>query len=122
MVTRDRCDADAVREQSVPLGAPLEIERFRWDRLDGAVNDGVALLALTIGERAIILGQLEDPPDGLAELRAVLMNEHRGGKARGSTPNARSAACQPVSSIRACGSEVRDGLTGRRIYLAASGN
>ena len=26
--------------------------------------------------RAIILAALEDPPEGLAELRAVLMNEH----------------------------------------------
>jgi hypothetical protein len=36
----------------------------------------VVLLALTIDERAIILAALEDPPDGLAELRAVLLNEH----------------------------------------------
>jgi hypothetical protein len=34
-------------------------------------------LALTIDERAIILGALEDPTDGLAELRAVLLNEHQ---------------------------------------------
>ena len=47
------------------------------DRLEQAVDDGVKLLALTIDERAIILAALEDPPDGLAELRAVLMNEHQ---------------------------------------------
>ena len=35
-----------------------------------------ALLALTIDERVIILAALEDPPEGLAELRAVLLNEH----------------------------------------------
>ena len=29
--------------------------------------DGVALLALTIDERAIILAALDDPADGLAE-------------------------------------------------------
>ena len=34
------------------------------------------LLALTIDERAVILDALDDPPDGLAELRGVLMNEH----------------------------------------------
>jgi hypothetical protein len=34
----------------------------------------VVLLALTIDERAIILAALDDPPAGLAELRAVLMN------------------------------------------------
>ena len=49
---------------------------FRLDdlanRLDRAVVDGVALLALTIDARAIILGSLEDPPEGLRELRAVL--------------------------------------------------
>ena len=47
------------------------------DRLKVAVDDGVALLALTIDERAVILDQLEDPPDGLAELRGVLLNEHQ---------------------------------------------
>jgi hypothetical protein len=39
------------------------------DRLDQALGDGVPLLALTIDERAIILATLEDPPEGLAELR-----------------------------------------------------
>jgi hypothetical protein len=47
------------------------------DRLERALEDDVKLLALTIDERAIILGQLEDPPDGLAELRGVLLNEHQ---------------------------------------------
>jgi hypothetical protein len=46
------------------------------DRLAGALND-VALLALTIDERTIILSTLEDPPDGLAELRGVPVNEHQ---------------------------------------------
>jgi hypothetical protein len=46
------------------------------DRLEGALDDGVKLLALTIDERAIILASLEDPPDGLSELRAVLLSEH----------------------------------------------
>jgi len=46
------------------------------DRLEQAVDDDVKLLALTIDERAMILGELEDPPDKLAELRAVLLNEH----------------------------------------------
>ncbi len=38
------------------------------DRLERALDDGLALLALTIDERAIILASLEDPPEGLAEL------------------------------------------------------
>ena len=56
------------------------------DRLDRAVNDGVALLALTIDERAIILSVLEDPPSGLTELRAVLLNEHQWRQAEGLDP------------------------------------
>jgi hypothetical protein len=48
----------------------LTASRVRWD-------DGVALLALTIDERTIILSTLEDPPDGLAELRGVPVNEHQ---------------------------------------------
>ena len=56
------------------------------DRLERAVTDGVNLLALTIDERAIILDQLEDPPDGLAELRAVLLNEHQWRQREGLDP------------------------------------
>jgi hypothetical protein len=43
----------------------------------------VQLVALTIDERAIILAALEDPPDGLAELRAVLVNEHEWRRREG---------------------------------------
>ena len=43
------------------------------DRLDRAVADEVKLLALTLDERAIMLSSLEDPPDQLSELRAVLL-------------------------------------------------
>jgi hypothetical protein len=46
----------------------------------------VVLLALTIDERAIILAALEDPPDGLAELRAVLLNEHEWCQQSGLDP------------------------------------
>jgi hypothetical protein len=45
-------------------------------RLERALEDHVALLALTV-ERSVILSTLDDPPAGLAELRDVLMNEHR---------------------------------------------
>ena len=47
------------------------------DRLEQALDDDVKLLALTIGARAMILATLEDPPDGLAQLRAVLLKEHQ---------------------------------------------
>lgn len=46
------------------------------DRLERGLDDDTKLLALTIDERAIILDALDDPPDGLAELRGVLMNEY----------------------------------------------
>ena len=48
--------------------------------------DGVALVALTIDERAIILAALDDPADGLAELRAVLLNEHEWRQREGLDP------------------------------------
>jgi hypothetical protein len=47
------------------------------DRLEQAiVSDAALVFALTIDEEAIILGVLDDPPDPLAELRAVLANDH----------------------------------------------
>ncbi len=53
------------------------------DRLDRAVIDGVKLIALTIGERAVLLASLEDPPPELTELRAVLLNEHQWRRGEG---------------------------------------
>ena len=47
------------------------------DRLDRALDDQATHFAMTVDDRAIILAALEEPPDGLAELRAVLMNEHQ---------------------------------------------
>ncbi len=45
--------------------------------LKRAVEDEVEVLALTLDERAIMFAALEDPPDDLAELRAVLLANHR---------------------------------------------
>ena len=56
------------------------------DRLDQAVLDGVSLLALTIDERTIILAQLEDPPDDLAELRAFAAERAPVAAARRARP------------------------------------
>ena len=56
------------------------------DRLEQALDDDVKLLALTIGARAIILATLEDPPDGLAQLRAVLLKEHQWRQRTGLDP------------------------------------
>lgn len=47
------------------------------DRLERALRNEVKLLGLEIDERAIVLAALDDPPDGLAEVRGVLMNEHQ---------------------------------------------
>jgi hypothetical protein len=55
-------------------------------RLDDALAADLKLLALTIDERAIILAVLDDPPDGLAELRAVLRNEHQWRQRAGLDP------------------------------------
>ena len=65
------------------------------DRLEVALDDDVKLLALTIDERAVILASLEDPPDGLAELRAVLMNEHEWRQHRAIATSVTSAGQSP---------------------------
>lgn len=45
-----------------------------------AIEDGLEieaqLIALTPSERTAILRVLDDPPDGLAELRGVLLRDH----------------------------------------------
>ena len=47
------------------------------DRLRHEVHtDAAHVLALTTDEEALILAALDDPPDALAELRAVLANDH----------------------------------------------
>ncbi len=45
------------------------------DRLERALADEVKLLALSIEERIRIIFVLDDPPDELAKLRGVLINE-----------------------------------------------
>jgi hypothetical protein len=44
--------------------------------LERALENEVKVLALTIEDRERILRALDDPPDGLAELRGVLVREH----------------------------------------------
>ena len=48
-----------------------------------APRRGRELLALTLDERTIILDFLDDPPEGLVELRAVLPERIRVAAARG---------------------------------------
>ena len=52
------------------------------DRLEAALETDVKLLALTLDERALMLSALEDPPDDLAELRAVLLADHQWRRGR----------------------------------------
>ena len=44
--------------------------------LGDALERGTAVVALTTEDRERILSALDDPPDGLAELRGVLLREH----------------------------------------------
>jgi hypothetical protein len=48
------------------------------DKLEKAYDLETKVLALTISDREAILRALDDPPDGLAELRGVLLAEHEG--------------------------------------------
>ena len=53
------------------------------DRLERGVADEVKLLVLTLDERALMLAALEDPPQDLAELRAVLLADHQWRRSEG---------------------------------------
>lgn len=44
--------------------------------LEKALDRGTIIVALTMDDRERILRALDDPPDGLAELRGVLLREH----------------------------------------------
>jgi hypothetical protein len=53
------------------------------DRLERALTDEVKLLALTLDERALMLNALDEPPQELAELRAVLLADHQWRRGEG---------------------------------------
>jgi len=61
---------ELVRELAVVVDEPTA------GVLERALRDEVKVLALTIEDREHILRALEDCPDGLAELRGVLVREH----------------------------------------------
>ena len=48
------------------------------ERLEDAYDLETMILALTIAEREQIIRALDEPPEGLAELRTVLLREHEG--------------------------------------------
>jgi hypothetical protein len=51
--------------------------------LEAAFDREARIVALTIPQREEILRALDDPPDGLAELRGVLLDEHEGRARQG---------------------------------------
>ena len=53
------------------------------DRLKLALEQEVKVLALTLDERALMLDALDDPPQELAELRAVLLADHQWRRSEG---------------------------------------
>ncbi len=77
----------------VPNDAVQELAGILWDagateladRLKLALEHDVKLLALTLDERALMLSALEDPPEALAELRAVLLADHQWRRVKSST-------------------------------------
>jgi hypothetical protein len=48
------------------------------ERLENAYDRDTKIVALTVPDREAIIRTLDDPPDGLAELRGVLLAEHEG--------------------------------------------
>jgi len=46
-------------------------------RIDRGFEREIRILALSVAERDRLLGVLNDPPDGLVELRGVLVGEQR---------------------------------------------
>ena len=53
------------------------------DRIEGALVSQQPDVALTIPDRVAILTVLDDPPAGLAELREVLLTEHKWRRSEG---------------------------------------
>ena len=53
------------------------------ERLENAYDVECKVLALTVPDREAIIRALNDPPDGLAELRGVLLREHAWRKREG---------------------------------------
>jgi hypothetical protein len=53
------------------------------DTIEGALVSGQADVSLTIADRIAVLTVLDEPPDGLAHLRRVLLSEHEWAKREG---------------------------------------
>jgi hypothetical protein len=53
------------------------------EKLETAYDCETRVLALTIDEREMIIGSIDDPPEALAELRGVLLQEHEWRRKEG---------------------------------------
>jgi hypothetical protein len=56
---------------------------YQADTIEGALVAQQPDVALTIPDRVAILTVLDDPPSGLSQLRAVLLQEHVWRRAEG---------------------------------------
>jgi hypothetical protein len=65
-----------IRDELVLELAKMVEDEDLADRLETAYSRETKVLALTFADRDGILRALEDPPAGLEELRAVLLQEH----------------------------------------------
>jgi hypothetical protein len=69
----------SVRDENIAALAELLFEagfEDTGDALLAALDAEQDLVALSVADRAALLGVLDDPPVGLAELGAVLLAEH----------------------------------------------
>jgi hypothetical protein len=74
-------DMQLSRDDVLELARLVDLELA--ERLHRAVDRDVKVLGLNVPERETILRALDDPPEGLLELRAVLLQEQIA-RARGS--------------------------------------
>ena len=68
-----------VRDRDVlELARPLREAEFVdvAEKLETGYDRETKVLALSIDEREAIIRALDDPPDGLVELRGILLQEH----------------------------------------------
>jgi len=75
---------DAIEELAalVRIAGAVELA----NRLEQALDDKVKLLALSLDDRALMLSAFEDPPQELAEVRAVLLADHQWRRSEGLDP------------------------------------
>ena len=110
---------------AVPDRRVLELARKLRDagcgdtaaRLESGYEHQAKLLALSVEERDEILGVLVDCPDGLGELRAVLLQQHEWRRREGI-----DAARLPAESHRASSRRPRRATPRRRPSLGGPSN